>query len=227
MIIRALSLSVGQLRDRRMLAIFAKSMLISLLLFVSITAALLSATKAAAEASGWFDGSNSAFVVVGVALAGALLASALFRAIAIPVLGFFGDEVVAVVEARYYPEAAKRAAPAGFGTALKLGLASLGRFLLVNLLALPVYLFLIFTAVGPIILFVILNAVLLGRDLGEMAGVRHLDPLPLKDWLRRSRFERSLLGLIVTGLFLIPFVNLIAPLLGAAAATHLFHGRSR
>ncbi len=227
MIIRALSLSLVQLGDRRMIGIFARSMLVSILLFGALAAAVLAGSKALAKASGWFDASSSDVVVVGLAVAGLLLASALFRAIAIPVLGFFGDDVVAAVESKHYPEAAKRAVAAGFGTSLRLGLASLGRFLIVNLLALPVYLFLVFTAVGPIILFVGLNAVLLGRDLCEMAGVRHLEADALKDWLRRNRFERSLLGLIITGLFLIPFVNLIAPLLGAAAATHLFHGKTQ
>jgi CysZ protein len=224
---RALSLSVAQLGDRKMIGIFAKSMLLSLILFAALAAAALAGSKALAEASGWFDQENSYFVVLGVTIAGLLVGSALFRAIAIPVLGFFGDEVVAAVEARHYPLAAEKAKRVGFGLSLKLGLSSLGRFLLVNIAALPLYLFLLVTAVGPVILFVILNALLLGRDLGEMAGIRHLDAGALKIWLQESKWDRWALGLVVTGLFLIPFVNLIAPLLGAAAATHLFHGKAR
>jgi CysZ protein len=225
MVMRALSLSVAQLGDRTMIGIFAKSMLVSLILFAALSAAVLAGSKAAAEASGWFDSSESSFVMLGVALAGLMIGSALFRAIAIPVLGFFGDDVVAAVEARHYPLAAEQAKAAGFMTALRLGLGSLFRFVLVNGAALPIYLFLLITGIGPIILFVALNAILLGRDLGEMAGIRHQDRATLEAWLRQSRFERWMLGLVVTGLFLIPFVNLIAPLLGAAAATHLFHGR--
>jgi CysZ protein len=225
MLMRALSLSLAQLGDRKMIGIFAKSMLLSLIVFGALATAVLAASKSLAEASGWFDTTNSYFVVLGVTIAGLLIGSALFRAIAIPVLGFFGDEVVAAVETRHYPSAAKSARPAGYGLSIKLGLGSLGRFLLVNGAALPLYLFLLVTAVGPLVLFVILNAILLGRDLAEMVGVRHLDTPALKIWLRQSRWDRLALGLIVTGLFLIPFVNLIAPLLGAAAATHLFHER--
>jgi CysZ protein len=224
---RALSLSVAQLGDRKMIGIFAKSMLLSLILFAVLAAAALAGSKALAEASGWFDQENSYFVVLGVTIAGLLVGSALFRAIAIPVLGLFGDDVVAAVEARHYPLAADQAKPAGLATALRLAFGSLLRFVLVNGAALPVYLFLLVTGIGPIILFVALNAMLLGRDLGEMAGIRHQDSATLKAWLRQSRFDRWMLGLVVTGLFLIPFVNLIAPLLGAAAATHLFHGKAR
>jgi CysZ protein len=225
MILRALSLSVAQLRDRTMIGIFAKSMLVSLILFAVLAGTILAGTKSAAEASGWFDEGSSYFAVVGVAILGLLIGSALFRAIAIPVLGFFGDEVVAAVEERHYPAASASARKVGVGLSLRLGLASFGRVLIVNLVALPIYLFLLVTAVGPLILFVILNALLLGRDLGDMVGVRHLEGSAFKAWLRQSRWDRWLLGLIVTGLFLIPFVNLIAPLLGAAAATHLFHGK--
>jgi CysZ protein len=226
MVIRALTLSIAQLSDRRLIAIFAKSMLISFILFAVLAVAVLAGAKSTAEASGWLDGDNSYFAVVGVAIAGLLIGSALFRAIAVPVLGFFGDEVVAAVEARHYPAAEAAARRVGVALSLRLGLASIGRMLLVNLAALPIYLLLMITAVGPLILFVALNAMLLGRDLGEMAGARHLDRLALKTWLRQSRWDRWLLGMIVTGLFLIPFVNLIAPLLGAAAATHLLHGHS-
>jgi CysZ protein len=106
-----------------------------------------------------------------------------------------------------------------------LGLASLLRVLLVNLLALPVYIFFIFTAIGPLILFMAVNAILLGRDLAEMVAIRHLPLSEARVWLRGNRLQYGLLGLIVTGLFLIPFINLVAPIIGAGAATHLFHRR--
>ena len=40
---------------------------------------------------------------------------------------------------------------------------------------------------------------------------------------RRRRAERLLLGSAVTALLAVPLVNFLAPLLGAAAATHLIH----
>ena len=102
-----------------------------------------------------------------------------------------------------------------------MGLRSAGRALFFNLLAAPLYLLLLVTGVGTVALFAGVNALLLGRDLGEMVAVRHL--ADIKPWLARTRIQRAFLGLAVTILFMIPFANLLAPILGAAMATHLFH----
>ena len=55
---------------------------------------------------------------------------------------------------------------------LRMGLASALRALVFNLLALPLYLVLLVTGVGTVALFALVNALLLGRDLGEMVAVR-------------------------------------------------------
>lgn len=88
-------------------------------------------------------------------------------------------------------------------------------------MALPVALVLLVTGVGPPLVFLLVNAVLLGRELQDMVWLRHRhDPqaaAPL------TGVNRALLGGAVAGLMTVPFVNLLAPLLGAAAATHLVH----
>ena len=103
-----------------------------------------------------------------------------------------------------------------------MGLRSSGQILLYNLLALPFYLVLLVTGVGPIILFVIVNGLAFGRDLGELATARHGTRAEGKAWLTTHRGETRLLGIAVSALFLIPFANLIAPVLGVAAAVHLY-----
>jgi CysZ protein len=225
MVMRALSLSLAQLGDRRIIGIFAKSMLITLLLFVLLFGSVITGAQMAAARFGLVTQSDSWILGLGLLLAGLLVAGALFRGLAVPVLGFFGDDVVAAIEAKHYPDAAQSARKAGVGLSARLALMSLARFALFNLLALPVYIFLLVTGIGPIIAFIAVNAILLGRDMGEMVAVRHLEGEALAQWLANSRVERGVLGLIVSGLFMIPFANLIAPVLGAAAATHLFHGR--
>ena len=88
-----------------------------------------------------------------------------------------------------------------------------------NLLALPVAAVLVFTAIGPALVFLAVNAVLLGRELTDMAWLRHCEgdtrgnPVP--------KAERILLGAVVAGMMAVPVVNLVAPLVGAAAGTHL------
>lgn len=226
MLLTALSLSFAQLGDRRILGVFVKSMLITGLLCIALWVALAQGVLSLTQ--GWAAqfGDGAVLVDVIVWLFSFALAMLAFRAIAMPVTGLFGDEVVAAIEERHYPQASARAVRAPLSVSVRLGLASLARVVLINLVALPFYLFLIFTAIGPFILFVAVNAVLLGRDLAEMVAVRHLDGPARRQWLRNNRLDYALLGLAVTGLFLVPFVNLIAPILGAAAATHLFHKRS-
>ncbi len=222
--LRALSLTFGQLGDRAIIRIMLKSLALTALIFVIAGIGLVAAAHWFATTYGWGDEGGTAATVVAAAgaIAGAWL---LFRAVAVPVTGFFADEIVIAIEAKHYPDAARLAKPASMVVSLRLGLGSLMRLIGLNLIALPLYVVLIFTAVGPIVAFVAVNALLLGRDLGEMVAIRHLDPAGLREWLKTTRGSRAILGLIVTGLFLVPFINLLAPVIGAGMATHLFHGR--
>lgn len=226
--VRALLLSVRQLSDRRILRVLAKSLTLTLALFVVAGVGLdrlMTGRDPCALVSGHSCAIGSAEGMVAAAvltLAGLWL---LFPAIAIGILGLFSDEVVAAVEALHYPARAARAKPPGWGAAIRLGLGSAGRLIGYNLLALPFYLLLLLTAIGPVALFLVVNALALGRDLDEMVAVRHLDAGERKARLAATRGGRALTGLVAAGLFMVPLVNLLAPVLGAALATHRFHGR--
>lgn len=106
---------------------------------------------------------------------------------------------------------------------MRMGLGSAARFFLVNLVMLPVYVALLVTGVGTAAAFFLVNAWLLGRDLSDMVASRHLFPAAMRDWRKANAGKRFLLGLAGTGLFVVPVLNLLAPVLGAAMATHLFH----
>ncbi len=227
MVLRALSRSLGQLGDRRIVAIFAKSMLITLLVCGGLIAVLGWTGQSVIARLGYASDDAGGLLTVAIWLLSFAAAMLAFRAVAIPVVGFFGDQVVALVEERHYPQAARAAQPARVATSMRLALASVGRVLLVNLIATPVYLFLMITAIGPLILFLAINGVLLGRDFAEMVAVRHMERGEMRQWLRNHRIDYALLGLAITGLFMIPVANLLAPVLGAAAAAHLFHGREK
>ena len=226
MLLRALSLGLAQLGDGAILRVLIRSLLVTLLLTLIIGVGVVWLGQLALGQMQWGEDAGT---LAGVALTLGVIAGSwlLFRAIAIPVINFFSDEIVLAVEARHYPEALAAARPMTIMAGIRLGLASVGRLLLFNLLALPAYAVLIFTAVGPIILFFIINAFLLGRDLGDMVSIRHGDSRAQREWLDQTRLNRFLLGLIVSGIFLLPVVNLLAPVLGAAAMTHLFHAKAR
>jgi CysZ protein len=217
--IRAFLLSLAQLGDRAILGVLAKSLAVTLALFALLGVGVWWGTDAALAAWAW-HGSAAAVVAAAVTVLALWL---LFRAIAVLVVGLFADEVVQAVEARHYPAALASARPVAFHRALGMGLRSALRFVLVNLLALPLYLVLLATGVGTAVLFFAVNAWLLGRDLGDMVAARHLTGAMMRQWRAATGGKRFLLGLAATGLFVVPVVNLVAPVLGAAMATHLFH----
>lgn len=222
--IAAFALALGQLADRSVLRILAKCIAVTLLLFVGlgflgwwgIDALLawsgLDRTRFAAA-----EGIRGIAAFVAVLIGGWLL----WRILALAVLQFYADEVVAAVEARHYPAALASARKLDWREELATGLKSARRAVGYNLLALPVALLLLVTGIGTALVFLLVNAVLLGRELTEMVWLRHRHKpdaaLPL------GRLERLLLGGIIAGLFAVPFANFLAPILGAAMATHLVH----
>jgi CysZ protein len=132
------------------------------------------------------------------------------------VAGYFLDDVAEVVETRDYPgEKPGRALP--LGQALFYGLRFAGLSLLVNLIAL-----LLFFIPGPnIIVFFAANAYLLGREYFELAAGRFW---PQED-VARFRVENRLTvlagGAVLAALVLVPVVNLLIPIFGAAMMVHL------
>jgi CysZ protein len=225
----AFTRAFGQLGDPAILKVLAKSLALTLLLFAAV-AVLLGWLLTGTNPCGLgpiayecrIEAGGGALVSLLFGLVGLWF---LFPAVAIGVIGLFADEVVHAVETRHYPQALGRPVP--FQRSLSLSLRSALRIVGWNLLAAPFYLILMITAIGPFLLFSLVNALALGRDLGEMVAARHMDDAALKRWLAATRLQRAMLGLLATWLFLIPFANLLAPLLGAAAATHIFHGGRR
>ncbi|WP_033923230.1 EI24 domain-containing protein [Sphingomonas sp. 37zxx] len=224
--IRALTLSLAQLTDPPILRVFAKSFAVTLILFALLSAAFWAVARAVAgwlgAGAGWQE--LAGFIAVLLAIGGAWL---LFRAVAIAVVGVFADEVVEAVERRHYPQAVTSAKPVPFARGLAMGLGSASRTVLVNLVLVPVYLALLVTGIGSAILFFLVNGWLLGRDLGDMVAARHMPKAAMRDWRATTGVRRFMLGLVGTGLLVVPVANILAPVVAAAMATHWYHGRKR
>lgn len=219
--LRAFSLALNQIGVPAILKVLAKSLAITLVLCVLFGWAAGYGAQWAIKAYQGPGQDTYSGVLQGLGVLLMLFFG--FRVIAIPVIGFFADEIVAAVERRYYPAEAAEAQRVGVAVSMRLGLMSAARALLFNLLALPFYLILLVTAIGPLALFLLINALLLGRDLGEMVAVRHLAPTQMKQWLSENRMQRLIVGGATTALFMVPVANIIAPIIGAAMATHMFH----
>jgi uncharacterized protein involved in cysteine biosynthesis len=150
----------------------------------------------------------------------------LFPAVALGVISAYSDQIIAAVEARHYPVALEIARPMGAIDGMLLGLRSSGRLILYNLVALPLYLLLLVTGIGTLIAFLLINGIAIGRDFGEMAAARHGDRASRHAWLRNTRGDRALIGILAAAIFLVPIANLLAPVIGAAMAAHLYHRRA-
>ena len=207
---QAFTRSLAQLGDRTILAILLKVILLSLLLFAIFGVAAYFGLVWLFAWLGWNDGGFAAAAAAAI--------------VAIFVLNIFSDDIVDAVERRYYPDRAETAKPPGNVLGIKMGFASAGRALGYNILAAPLYAVLLVTGIGAPIAFFAVNAILLGRDLQDMVAARHFPDFqnPDRSWAL-GKVERFILGLIAALLLAIPFVNFLAPLLGAAMATHLVH----
>lgn len=224
--IQAFTRSLAQLTDRTILAILLKVILLTILLFILFGVAAYFGLVWLFAWLGWTGGGFAA--ATAAALIAILTGLLLFRIVAIFVLNIFSDDIVDAVERRYYPGRAETAKPPGYAIGIKMGLASAGRALGYNILAAPLYVVLLVTGIGVPIAFFAVNGLLLGRDLQDMVAARHVSDYQnlAAEW-SLSKAQRFLLGLIAALLLAIPFVNFLAPVLAAAMATHLVHGRRK
>lgn len=222
----ALGLSVADLANRRVLCILLQATAISLAVFVLVAGLLVWLFTGADPCALVGIGSCALGVAGGLMGAAAITLVAawfLFPAVAITVMTTFGERIAGAIEERHYPEAAREARRIGPVAAFLIGLKSASRLLVFNLIALPFYLLLLVTGVGPFILFVIVNGIAFGRDIAELAAVRHGDRTSRRTWLKNTRGQQHLIGVVVSILFLVPFANILAPVIGTAAGIHLFN----
>jgi uncharacterized protein involved in cysteine biosynthesis len=142
----------------------------------------------------------------------------LFPAVVTLILGFFLDRVAAVVEAAddpgKSPPRRRRLAETMFA-AVRLAALSIA----LNLAALPFYLF---VPGLNLVLFLALNGYLLGREYFEVVALRRLDASAAKAMRRRFGGRVFVGGVAIAGLFALPLVNLVAPVVGVAFMVHLF-----
>jgi uncharacterized protein involved in cysteine biosynthesis len=221
-VVISLTRAVGQLADPVVARVLAKTLAVTALAFVALGAGLYVALVELFAWAGWQTGGLAeAAAATLIAIVSAWL---LFRIVALAVLQFFADEVVAAVEERHYPAAAREARRLPLAREAANAAKGIARALLVNALALPLALALWFTAIGPAIVFLGANALLLGRELTDMTWLRHAPPGGEKPH-PVPRLEQAALGGVIAALMLVPLVNLVAPLIGAAAGTHLAHRR--
>jgi CysZ protein len=147
-----------------------------------------------------------------------LLSWLLFPAVVTMIMGLFLERVATAVEAVHYPG---RGPPRSqsISEAVCGGIRLMMLSLALNLLALPIYLLL------PglnILVFLGLNGYLFGREYFELVALRQLDLHATKEV--RHRFAGRVFsgGVIIAGMFAVPFINFLAPVIATAFMVHVF-----
>jgi uncharacterized protein involved in cysteine biosynthesis len=166
---------------------------------------------------GWLD----TVFEVGSGIGIAVLLWLLFPAAVSATIGLFLEAVAGAVEARHYPGLS---APRAQSTreAILSGLKFALVAILLNLLALPVYLLGIFLPPLNFFVFYALNGYLLGREYYETVALRRLDARQAGELRRRNRWRVLLAGVVITLMLTVPVLNLIAPVIATAFMVHIF-----
>ncbi len=221
--IQAIVMAFQSLADTRVQRLLVRVILLTLLAFLVLGFALWWVMS---WGMGWIGLDRIGVGADNASVFGAFLAAAttllstllLFRIVAVAITWVFADDIIDAVEDRHYPQHAMTGKRPGLVNGAGMALRSVARVIGYNLLALPIYLLLLFTGIGTAIAFLLVNALLLGRDLEDMLVARHG-----KEHGTMRKLPRLLLGLTGTVGMMVPFFNLIVPVLATATAVHMAH----
>jgi len=223
--VTALSRAVGNLFDRRIIALVFLPMLGSLVVWMvlawlfwdawtgGVTAAMGSTTVA-----GWLQGWSATWVidytaalVVLVAILPAMLVTALLitEIFAMPV-------IVKFVAERYHPNL-RRAGGGTLAGSIGNAVIAITVFALMWIFTLPLWLTWIGAVLAPVLTSAYLNQRLFRYD----ALAEHASPEEFALLLRNSRGDLFLLGILLSLLLYVPMVNLLVPVLSGLAFTQL------
>lgn len=227
----ALSKAFGQSADPAFRRVFVFSFLISLTVFIllwviaSFTLSWLGegvgAWIAESVSIQWIqDAANWLF---SAAYIGALLVVSLFLFPSIMLIGmsFLLDPIAEAVERKHYP-GLPPARHQPNGEAIRGALVFTLVTLIINIVALPFYIALLFIPPLNLVLFYLINGYLLGREYFELVAVRRLNIKGATRLRKHFRLRVILAGVVIAFLLTIPILNLFMPVIATAFMLHLF-----
>lgn len=211
----ALFLALGQIGDPA----FRRPLLLGML---GAALAIVLLVWGAVEAAAWAAAGGAAWLAwLAQAAGGAvglLLAWWLFLPVAATIASQLVEPVARAVERKYYPglpppRGASVAEQVAFG--LRFGL----RLLLVQILLLPLF----FIPLVGFVLALLVSAHALGAGTVQQTALLRMTMPEARAAWRRKRLSGWVLGLLLALMALVPFLNLLVPVLGTAAAVHMLH----
>ena len=226
-ILEALRLAAEQLTDRRILSVLALSLGLTLLLTAPLATIVLALawlieklTPASLDLP-WLGEVRflGIFTQGLVTKAGWAFWTYVMSPLAGGIMGLFLERVVDAVEARHYPTVPP-IRHRSLGETLLYALRFFGLMVLVSLAALLASLMAPWAAPA---LFVAANGYLIAREYFETVALRRLDMPAMRHLEQPNQGRLWLLGALLALGLMVPFFNLLVPLLGIAAFTHMFY----
>lgn len=135
----------------------------------------------------------------------------------------FLDRVADAVEAKHYPNA-KQGGGASAAALIVAGLSFAAVSAALNLLAFPLQI--VSFGIGSVVVLFV-NGYLTGRTFFELAALRHMPTRQARALRRSHRVRLFLGGALISLLAMIPILNFLVPLFGAAMMTHEYNKLSR
>jgi uncharacterized protein involved in cysteine biosynthesis len=221
----AVGKSFAQLGDPKLRWVILKSLAIALVCYVAlwIAAWLLVRAIPTVEIS-WLGQTPNRWLnellhfLAG--LAAFVLPLFLFPAFFGVIVSLFLEEVADAVEERHYPQLGKAA-----GIPIWTGIWSGVKFFLlliaINLVLLPVYIILLFFPILSVAVFCIVNGYLCSVEYFELVGLRRQKMAEVTALRRANRGRVWLAGILIAAAGVVPFLNLLAPILGTALMVHV------
>lgn len=161
----------------------------------------------------WLD-----WIVTGLGGLGAVVLTwLLFPGAMLAAQGLLLDDAAEAVERKHYPEVAAKAPSLrqSLNAAMRLAVMTV----LLNLLALPVYIF--FPPATPFVYYA-LNGHLLGREYFELAALRRMPAEAATAMRKQHGSTLFFAGVMIAGLFSIPIIGWFMPAIAAAFMVHVF-----
>jgi uncharacterized protein involved in cysteine biosynthesis len=224
MILTCFFKALGQIGDPRFRKVVWRGIGLTLGLLAAITALLVwgigwivgdAVTLPLLGEVQWVDNVLSwAFVALMIGLSVFLMVP-----VASAFVSMFLDEVADAVEDRHYPSLPKVKGPP-LSDEIRDGLAAFGVLIVANIIAI------LLTMVLPIAglpVFFALNGFLLGREYFTVAAMRREGRAGAKAMRQEHGAVIWAAGVLMALPLIVPVLNLVVPIIGAATFTHLYH----
>tara|TARA_R110002096_G_scaffold11251_14_gene41835 strand:- start:572 stop:1261 length:690 start_codon:yes stop_codon:yes gene_type:complete len=214
--LRAFSLSVGQLFSGPILGVLGACVMLSTACFVGLWFGIDWAIET------WLEGSEGFLADIasmgGGFLAALLLAYFLFPVVATAFLSLFLERIAKTVEDQYYPHL-----PPAKGLPVLPALAVTLRFVVLMIAANALLLVLLFFPPIYAVAWFVVNGWLIGREYLELVAMRRISVRETDQLRKRRGTETLITGVVLAVLLPIPVFNMVLPVFATCVMVHRFH----